>query len=269
MGDYSDPNSEITLVKVPKFLAEQWRNCENQSFLGYCKKNKDGIVEEVLARCEGKQQRFLARGNQLSCPTAVQMRPLNASMESMGKFKRCLTVYPTLDMTYKSKIKERHIVSNVQKRMLTYTVVIVSIARGTTHESRSEPINDRSATLFKYYNPHPKGVANIINEVDIATPAKQETPYSRAKTKVQKRDVMDMDELKMSLCKIFETDEGREGLQFKRICQLINQPPANVKMAIDEITEHRKRPTDHKMAYFLRNHFNPEEKKSILTEHLS
>lgn len=67
---------------------------------------------------------------------------------------------------------------------------------------------------------------------------------------------MDMDELKMSVCKIFETDEGREGLQFKRICQLINQPPANVKVAIDEITEQRKRPSDHKMAYFLKNHFN-------------
>ncbi|KAK1936842.1 putative membrane protein [Babesia divergens] len=256
MEYYCDSNSLFTLLKVPKFVAEQWRNTENQGLLGSYRKNKNGILEEFLIQCEGKQRRFLCRSHQLSCPTAVQIKDANMSIESMGKFKACLTMYPTLDTSYKSKIKDRHVVANLRKE------------RGTAHEDRDTGTHDRSATLFKYYNPHPESVVSMVTdtEADPTERKKQETPYLRSKMKVQKREPMDMDELKMSVCKIFETDEGREGLQFKRICQLINQPPANVKVAIDEITEQRKRPSDHKMAYFLRNHFNHEEKKSILSD---
>eukprot|EP00371_Babesia_bovis_P000029 XP_001608676.1 hypothetical protein [Babesia bovis T2Bo] len=187
----------------------------------------------------------------------------------MGRFKRCLTVYPSLNTMYKNEIKERHLLSNVQK------------PRGTTYETRNEINNDRTMTLFKYFNPQRKGVEDVLRGITIATPPKQDTPYSRSKNKGQRRDIMDMDELKMSICKVFETDEGKEGLQFKRICQLVNQPSTHVKIAIDEIAEQRKRSSDHKLVYFLRNHFNPgnligydkhiltEKKKSILAEHIN
>ncbi|CDR96220.1 membrane protein, putative [Babesia bigemina] len=172
MGDHCDPNSEITLIKVPKFLANHWRESENQSYMGYLKKNDDGTIDELLVKFEGKQRRFLSRANHLSCPMAVQIRDANAPIESMGRFKRSLTIYPKLDSLYKSEIKERHIVTNIHK------------ARGTAHEARSEPNNDRSATLFKYYNPNAEGASTIAHGAGADyVPSKQDTPYSRSKTK--------------------------------------------------------------------------------------
>ncbi|EKX74418.1 conserved hypothetical protein [Theileria equi strain WA] len=213
------PGDNITLIKVPKFLATQWRNSQNHGVIGHCKRNVSGDLEEILVKHDGKTRVFKCRKAQLCNPKAVEVNESSTTVKSIGKFTKCLTVFPDLDKTYRNKLKERHINTNVQK------------ARSTANETREDPSFDSSETIFKYYNPK---MVTLSNAMGIETRT-EDTSLMRSKIKSKKPVSVDMDELKMKIFKIFDTEEAKDGIQLKRVVQLTNKPLHSVKTAVEEI----------------------------------
>ncbi|EAN30700.2 Transcription initiation factor IIF beta subunit protein [Theileria parva strain Muguga] len=238
---------DITLLKVPKFLALQWRNSENHSIIGNCRRNELGELEEFRVNCEGEFRFFKCRKTTLSNPVAVQIDPKSSNLRFIGKLSECLTIFPSLDQAYKRKLKERHICTNVKK------------PRSTTDETREDPSFDSSETIFKYYNPKTTTVAGLMSD-DGSRPL-EDTPYNRSRAKSKKLPTMDPDELKLKIFKIFESEEAKDGIQLKRVVQLTGQPLQNVKSAVEEIAIQKRRPTDYKLVYRLKDLYTSDPTK--------
>ncbi|UVC49602.1 hypothetical protein MACK_003706 [Theileria orientalis] len=238
--DSNIPN--ITLIKVPKFLALQWRSSDNHSIIGHCKRDEKGELDEFKVKFDGQVRFFKCRKTTLSNPFAVQIDSKSSFLRYIGKLSDCLTVYPSLDQLYRNKLKERHIQSNINK------------ARSTTNETRDDPSFDSTDTIFKYYNPKSTTIASMMN--DNGLKSTEEVPYNRAKAKSKKSPTMDTDELKLKIFKIFESEEAKDGIQIKRIVQLTGQPLQNVKTVVDEIATQKRRQSDYKMVYYLNDLYN-------------
>ncbi|UKJ88558.1 hypothetical protein MACJ_001801 [Theileria orientalis] len=238
--DSNIPN--ITLIKVPKFLALQWRDSDNHSIIGHCKRDEKGELDEFKVKFDEHVRFFKSRKTTLSNPIAVQIDSKPSYLRYIGKLSDCLTVYPCLDQMYRNKLKERHITSNINK------------ARSTTNETREDPSFDSTDTIFKYYNPKSTTIASMMN--DNGSKTTDEVPYNRAKAKSKKSPTMDTDELKLKIFKIFESDEAKDGIQIKRIVQLTGQPLQNVKSVVDEIATQKRRQSDYKMVYYLNDLYN-------------
>ncbi|GAW81207.1 hypothetical protein, conserved [Plasmodium gonderi] len=190
--------------------------------------------------------------------------------------KNCEHTYsflPTLDEDYSLVLKERHYKTNVKKN------------RFTIIETRNEENIDSSHTLFKYYtsddNVHnATGTVSAsndasVNSISVLNNSKDNKlgksnkrtlqdsdnhfsspSASKQKAKqIKKMHVFDLDKAKISMFKIFEK-EGKKGVPFSIFAKSFNIPSNYIKNVLEEIAVKRKRVTDKKPVYFLKDCIN-------------
>ncbi|CRH00317.1 conserved Plasmodium protein, unknown function [Plasmodium relictum] len=166
--------------------------------------------------------------------------------------KNCEHTYsflPVLDKDYSLILKERHYNTNIKKNR--YTII----------ETRNEENLESSQTLFKYYTSDDNNNANkdknnkrvmLENENNFTS----STSASKQKTKQAKKfHVFDLDKTKISMFKIFER-EGKKGVPFSFFAKNFNIPSNHIKNILDEIAVKRKRISDKKSVYFLKDCIN-------------
>ncbi|ANQ08405.1 Uncharacterized protein PCOAH_00027810 [Plasmodium coatneyi] len=196
--------------------------------------------------------------------------------------KNCEHTYsflPTLDEDYSLVLKERHYKTNVKKN------------RFTIIETRNEENIDSSHTLFKYYTSDENtlnvsgagsamgggatvpGAGNTTNDSGLNSANSKDNKLgksnkrtlqdtdghfgsssaSKQKAKqVKKMHVFDLDKAKISMFKIFER-EGKKGVPFSVFAKSFNIPSNYLKNILDEIAVKKKRVTDKKPVYFLKD----------------
>ncbi|CAD2092249.1 transcription initiation factor IIF subunit beta, putative [Plasmodium vinckei brucechwatti] len=172
---------------------------------------------------------------------------------------------PTLDKDYSLVLKERHYKMNVKKDR--YTII----------ETRNEDNIDSSHTLFKYYNTLEDGTNSNLNSKDPRDNSIDNSnkygknnkrglmendnnigPYSASKQKAKqakKMHVFDLDKTKISMFKIFEK-EGKKGVPFSFFSKSFSIPSNYIKNILDEIAVKRKRVSDKKTVYFLKDYIS-------------
>ncbi|SBT35854.1 hypothetical protein POVWA2_029280 [Plasmodium ovale wallikeri] len=185
--------------------------------------------------------------------------------------KNCEHTYsflPTLDEDYSLVLKERHYNTNVKKNR--YTII----------ETRNEDHIDSTHTLFKYYtsddnvnnaNGKENNIASNSNSNSNINSNSNNKPTKGNKRTFQENDnifssssskqkakqakkmhVFDLDKAKINMFKIFEK-EGKKGVPFSIFTKSFNIPSNYIKNILDEIAVKRKRVSDKKSVYFLKD----------------
>ncbi|CRG96496.1 conserved Plasmodium protein, unknown function [Plasmodium gallinaceum] len=169
--------------------------------------------------------------------------------------KNCEHTYsflPLLDEDYSLILKERHYNTNIKKNR--YTII----------ETRNEENLDSSQTLFKYYtsddnNNLNKDKNNKNNKrvlLENENNFNSSSAASKQKTKQAKKfHIFDLDKTKISMFKIFER-EGKKGVPFSFFAKSFNIPSNHIKNILDEIAVKRKRASDKKSVYFLKDYIS-------------
>ncbi|SCN12961.1 transcription initiation factor IIF subunit beta, putative [Plasmodium malariae] len=182
--------------------------------------------------------------------------------------KNCEHTYsflPILDEDYSLVLKERHYNTNVKKN------------RFTIIETRNEENIDSTQTLFKYYttddniknenNKDNKYLKNNSSTTTITTTSNNNkrmlfesdnnlvsSSASKQKLKqAKKMQVFDLDKTKISMFKIFEK-EGKKGVPFSIFTKSFNIPSNYLKNILEEIAVKRKRLSDKKSVYYLKDY---------------
>ncbi|KAK2195828.1 bifunctional Small GTPase superfamily [Babesia duncani] len=143
---------------------------------------------------------------------------------------------PTL---FKCRSSEHPLPTAVQVVKSNTVVSLKSIGKFSRVLTAYPALNGAYRDLFKYYNPKSVTLSSLMTRVDnVRLP--DNAPLNRAKVKAKSQAKMDIDELKMKIFKIFESEEGKEGVQIKRLIQLTGQPMQNIKAAVEEIAVQKK-----------------------------
>ncbi|CDI78202.1 hypothetical protein, conserved [Eimeria acervulina] len=121
-------------------------------------------------------------------------------------------------------------------------------SRGTVAEMRRDPGLDSLHTLFQFYTPKASASAEDGKRSGLES-------VSRAKAKQKRGVILDADSLKVKLFKMFDA-AGAAGLQLKQIAAQTQQPLSHVKAVVEEIAEQRKRLSDRKAVYFLKQQYS-------------
>ncbi|KEP61764.1 UNVERIFIED_CONTAM: membrane protein, putative [Hammondia hammondi] len=279
------PLPHVTLIKVPPFVAAAWRAAEKQTVVGVTyadpkTKNKCifGVAEqrsEVGRESEKgeaqKGQEALGQKTRAPAPTchlqcaSVKPNKLHVLQQQSGaSFPAATDVLcvveessnfvPLLDQTYHTFLRRRHENTDVFK------------TRGTIEETRRDTGFDSTATLFHFHTPKPAaassaGVAEEEDEFSMLGGRRggmSAAEAARTRTAKQKKAVVTIDEdsLKLRLFSIFEA-AGANGLQLKQIAMQTGQPLSFVRQVVEEIAEPRKRASDRKTVFFLKDQYNP------------
>nr|CEL66551.1 TPA: membrane protein, putative [Neospora caninum Liverpool] len=283
------PLPHVTLIKVPPFVAAAWRAAEKQSVVGVTytdpkTKKKcifgvadprgsgaggDGGKDADSERDAEKNERQTASARapapvcQLQC-ASVKPNKLHVLQQQSGTFPAAADVLcvveessnfvPLLDRTYHSFLRRRHESIDVFK------------SRGTIEETRRDTGLDSTATLFHFHTPKPAassvgGVGEEDDEFAMLGGRRggmSAAEAARTRTVKQKKAVVTIDEdsLKLRLFSIFEA-AGANGLQLKQIAMQTGQPLSFVRQVVEEIAEPRKRASDRKTVFFLKDQYNP------------
>ncbi|KAL8270400.1 hypothetical protein Esti_005629 [Eimeria stiedai] len=236
----------LSLIKVPKFVAESWRGFSSESMAGVITEEKGKQVLLVRDPATGGAARLEALN--LSNDAAVVLQKNGKHiLDVIGEVALRTNFQPKLDPLYQQVLRGRHEAEDLQQ------------GRGTIEEMRRDPGLDSLHTLFQFYTPK----ASSSLSVDEAVRRGGLESVARAKAKQKKGAVLDTDSLKVRLFRMFEA-AGSSGLQLKQIATQTQQPLSHVKAVVEEIAEQRKRVTDRKSVYFLKQQYNmqsalPEE----------
>ncbi|KYK66704.1 putative membrane protein [Toxoplasma gondii TgCatPRC2] len=278
------PLPHVTLIKVPPFVAAAWRAAEKQTVVGVTygdpkskKKCIFGMAEqrseagrasekgEALGQeAPGQKTRAPAPTCHLQCASVKPNKLFVLQQQSGASFPAAADVLcvveessnfvPLLDQTYHTFLRRRHETTDVFK------------TRGTIEETRRDTGFDSTATLFHFHTPKPAaassaGVAEEDDEFSMLGGRRgglSAAEAARTRTAKQKKAVVTIDEdsLKLRLFSIFEA-AGANGLQLKQIAMQTGQPLSFVRQVVEEIAEPRKRASDRKTVFFLKDQYNP------------
>ncbi|OEH76457.1 hypothetical protein cyc_03123 [Cyclospora cayetanensis] len=161
-------------------------------------------------------------------------------LDVIGELQSRTNFQPKLDHRYQQVLHKRHVAEDLHK------------SRGTVEEMRRDPGLDSLHTLFQFYTPR----ASLSAEENAKRGLES---ISRAKAKQKRGAVLDADSLKVKLFKMFDA-AGASGLQLKQIASQTQQPLSHVKMIVEEIAEQRKRLSDRKAVYFLKQQYSIVQK---------
>ncbi|XP_026191389.1 uncharacterized protein LOC34619873 [Cyclospora cayetanensis] len=234
----------LSLIKVPKFVAESWRSAVADATAGILK-NDNGkqvlIVRDPLTggACH-LESIFLQNDKSL-----VLQKNGKQLLDVIGELQSRTNFQPKLDHRYQQVLHKRHVAEDLHK------------SRGTVEEMRRDPGLDSLHTLFQFYTPR----ASLSAEENAKRGLES---ISRAKAKQKRGAVLDADSLKVKLFKMFDA-AGASGLQLKQIASQTQQPLSHVKMIVEEIAEQRKRLSDRKAVYFLKQQYSIVQKGKLHT----
>lgn len=227
----------LSLIKVPKFVAESWHSAPGDAVVGVLKEQDGKQVLVVRDPATGGACKL--EGIWIANDSAVVLqRNGKHLLDVIGEVSSRTNFQPKLDQRYQQVLRERHAAEDLRK------------GRGTVEEMRRDPGLDSLHTLFQFYTPR----APSLSADDGAKRGGLEC-VSRAKAKQKKGAMLDADSLKVKLFKMFDA-AGAAGLQLKQISTQTQQPLSHVKMVVEEIAEQRKRASDRKSVYFLKQQYN-------------
>ncbi|CDJ40893.1 hypothetical protein, conserved [Eimeria tenella] len=225
----------LSLIKVPKFVAEAWRSSPADATAG------------VLTEKNGKQT-LIVRDPETGGPCYLDSICLSADrsvvlqrngkhvLDIIAEINNRTNFQPKLDKRYQQVLHERHIAEDQSK------------SRGTVTEMRRDPGLDSLHTLFQFYTPKSSLSTDDTKRGGLES-------VSRAKAKQKRGVILDSDALKVKLFRLFEA-AGAAGLQLKQIAAHTQQPLSYVKTLVEEIAEQRKRLSDRKAVYFLKQQYS-------------
>ncbi|CDU17833.1 transcription initiation factor IIF subunit beta, putative [Plasmodium yoelii] len=308
----SSKSNSIKLIKVPKFVANKWLECNDKDIVGLLEENNNEISAIYIQKDDSDDVKKLPCNKNSTVSTYILKEEkvslkisnknansvnnnnnnnnnlVNKSNENMNQGKdnlegdketvdyvicadiinNCNYTYsflPTLDKDYSLVLKERHYKTNIKKDR--YTII----------ETRNEDNIDSSHTLFKYYNMSEDGSNSNLNNKDPRDNNIENSnkygknnkrgfmenennigSYSASKQKTKqakKMHVFDLDKTKISMFKIFEK-EGKKGVPFSFFSKSFNIPSNYIKNILDEIAVKRKRVSDKKTVYFLKDYIS-------------
>eukprot|EP00922_Rhytidocystis_sp_ex-Travisia-forbesii_P060815 GHVS01090221.1.p1 GENE.GHVS01090221.1~~GHVS01090221.1.p1 ORF type:complete len:286 (+),score=34.18 GHVS01090221.1:320-1177(+) len=241
--------SVVRLIKVPQFVADCWRNAEDNTIVAVSRRSREGVEELLLNSSDDPN-------NALGGITKLTARSVNPSpglhvLAFSGEGKQSADVAAVVGESitftsdwsgsYRNLLRQRH-----QKRDITKV-------RGTVEENRPEAGFDDRTTLFQYYQKTSDKDAMAVEEPRKTTTAPSS---SRPKSKGRKQATLTEDELKIRLFSMFE-EAGEEGLMIKQIVVATGQPQCFVKSVVDEIAEPGRRKSDKRTVLFVKSQFNP------------
>eukprot|EP00922_Rhytidocystis_sp_ex-Travisia-forbesii_P060813 GHVS01090219.1.p1 GENE.GHVS01090219.1~~GHVS01090219.1.p1 ORF type:complete len:265 (+),score=29.14 GHVS01090219.1:308-1102(+) len=221
--------SVVRLIKVPQFVAESWRNAEDNTVVAVAGRSEQG-VEELFLNLSDDPNNSLGGIGKLTA-RSVNPNPGLHVLACSGEGKQpadvaavvgeSITFTADLSGSYRQLLRKRHEKRDVAK------------SRGTVEEKRPEAGFDDRTTLFQYYQK-----TSDKDAVSIEEPRKTATApsSSRPKSKGRKQATFTEDELKIRLFSMFE-EAGEEGLMIKQIVVATGQPQCFVKSVVDEIAE--------------------------------
>ncbi|KAL8429978.1 hypothetical protein Efla_000791 [Eimeria flavescens] len=229
----------LSLIKVPKFVAESWRSAASaEAVVGVLSEENGKQVLVVRDPATGGACKLeaLSLANELAL---VLQRNGKHLLDVISELTGRTNFQPKLDPLYQKVRGEQKMVS------------FCAAGRGTVEEMRRDPGLDSLHTLFQFYTP--KAPSSSVLEDGGKRGAFESA--ARAKAKQRKGALMDSDSLKVRLFKMFEA-AGTAGLQLKQIAAQTQQPLSHVKTVVEEIAEQRKRMSDRKSVYFLKPQYN-------------
>lgn len=240
---------KLKLIKVPKFVSNAWERAEDKSIVGFLKRPAPHEAGELLisnsCMTDGISVLNGVKRNKSNLyimqPKAENTRHANIC----GRIDDFITFVPKLNNDYLSLLKRRH------QNSIKYK------GRSTTEEDRDNFYNAND-TLFQYYNPRDCG--NGINGNSFTSDISRRMSFDMAnqrqsKQKQKKTVTMTEDMLRMKIFQLFEK-VGEEGLTLKRAGMEVDQPLSFVKSVLEEVGEQRKRSSDRRSVYFLKDHYN-------------
>ncbi|KAF8823031.1 putative membrane protein [Cardiosporidium cionae] len=246
-------SNQISLIKVPRFLSEKWKTSEDRSIIGTvftCAETGSIQVSQKVDEATSQDAEFTSQPAQ-NCRVCVMQQNLQNPCQAdiLCQLNQTQTLTPILSKNYFSLLKNR-------KKNL-----VDAHRRQTIEERRHEYDLDTSQTLFRYYAPKGDSKNDTIGE-ESPRFVRTSSTTNRVKSKAKKLVTMDEDSLKIRLFQLFEK-KGVEGVQLKQLVNETDQPLAYVKGIVDEIAEQRKRASDRKLVYFLKDCYKassgPEE----------
>eukprot|EP00921_Rhytidocystis_pertsovi_P000095 GHVQ01000224.1.p1 GENE.GHVQ01000224.1~~GHVQ01000224.1.p1 ORF type:complete len:327 (+),score=38.32 GHVQ01000224.1:22-1002(+) len=237
--------STVKLIKVPKAVAEAWRNAPSNNTVAVLTNSERGDelhLRPSEADNSSEVNKLIGRN--------VETVPKIYILSSKNDNKRYADVAATvgenilftaaLSGSYRKVLRQKHEERDIQK------------SRGTKEENRPESAVEEGSTLFRYYEPGEAKDEHGFEEVTTLSVAGKSRPKGRAK----QQPTLSEDELKIRLFSMFE-EAGDEGLMLKQIVVATGQPLAFVKGVVEEIAEPGRRKTDKRVVFFVKDHFNP------------
>ncbi|SIO73130.1 conserved Plasmodium protein, unknown function [Babesia microti strain RI] len=223
------------LLKVPKFVAKEWRQMEDGNLLATLQM-EGREIKGITMSVNGEQRVLLCKANEISRANSFLCSESDPHSVEFAKIAASYTLVPPLDDRYRKELKQRHLKDNIKRD------------RYVTEETRPDPPFDSIQTLFKFYNPK--------TGIQVLDSGLQEAPFDRSKNRFRKQENLDYDTIKMKIFKLFESDAAANGLQLKQIAMSIGQSMLTTKVLVEDVAQ-LKRSKDRKMLYFLKDQFNP------------